>query len=130
VNWFRHDAFGSHVGERLALAMVILLSFALGIALSNLSSGSLHTNATQTKARTKARRSIGAYAEDKTGPYRMENAGVNLDEPAKLNLLDLQSGHTRLLEAEFEDGRRLLTLTRFACLRVCAGAPASFTHVT
>jgi len=36
VNWFRHGAFGSHVGEWLALAMVIFLSFALGIALSKL----------------------------------------------------------------------------------------------
>ena len=33
VNWFRHDGFGSHVGDRLGLAMVILLSFALCIAL-------------------------------------------------------------------------------------------------
>jgi hypothetical protein len=29
VNWFRQYAFGSHAGEWLALAMVILLSFAL-----------------------------------------------------------------------------------------------------
>jgi hypothetical protein len=36
VNWFRHDAFGFHMGEWLALAMVILLSFALSIALSKL----------------------------------------------------------------------------------------------
>ena len=32
VNWFRQDAFGSHMGDRLGLAMVILLSFALCIA--------------------------------------------------------------------------------------------------
>jgi len=36
VNWFRRDAFGSHAGEWLALAIVILLSFALCIALSKL----------------------------------------------------------------------------------------------
>ena len=34
VNWFRRDAFGSHAGEWLALAIVTLLSFALCIALS------------------------------------------------------------------------------------------------
>jgi hypothetical protein len=33
VNWFRHNAFGSHIGEWLALAIIILLSFALSIAL-------------------------------------------------------------------------------------------------
>jgi hypothetical protein len=32
VNWFRHNGFGSHAGEWLALATVILLSFALWIA--------------------------------------------------------------------------------------------------
>jgi hypothetical protein len=32
VNWFRHFGFGSHADERLALAMVLLLSFALCIA--------------------------------------------------------------------------------------------------
>ena len=31
VNWFRHDAFAAGVGERLALAIVILVSFALCI---------------------------------------------------------------------------------------------------
>jgi Zn-dependent protease with chaperone function len=36
VNWFRRDAFGSPAGEWLALAVVILLSFALCIALSTL----------------------------------------------------------------------------------------------
>jgi hypothetical protein len=36
VNWFRHDAFGSHVGEWLALALAILALFALRIALSRL----------------------------------------------------------------------------------------------
>ena len=36
MKWFRHDAFGSHVGERLALAVVILLSLALCIALLKL----------------------------------------------------------------------------------------------
>ena len=36
VNWFRRDAFGSHAGEGLALAIVILISFALCIALSKL----------------------------------------------------------------------------------------------
>jgi hypothetical protein len=36
VNWFRRDAFGSHADEWLALAIVILLSFALCIALSRL----------------------------------------------------------------------------------------------
>jgi hypothetical protein len=36
VNWFRHGAFGFHMGEWLALAMVILLSCALSIALSKL----------------------------------------------------------------------------------------------
>jgi len=35
VNWFKRDAFGSHVGEWLTLA-IILLSFALCIALSKL----------------------------------------------------------------------------------------------
>ncbi len=35
-NWFRRDVFGSHAGEWLALAIVILLSFALCIALSKL----------------------------------------------------------------------------------------------
>jgi hypothetical protein len=32
VNWFRNYAFGSHAGECLALAIVILVSFALCIA--------------------------------------------------------------------------------------------------
>jgi hypothetical protein len=36
VNWFRPDAFSFHMGDRLALAMVILVSFALTIALSKL----------------------------------------------------------------------------------------------
>ena len=36
VNWFRRDAFGSHAGEWLALAIGILVSFALCIALSKL----------------------------------------------------------------------------------------------
>jgi Kef-type K+ transport system membrane component KefB len=36
VNWFRHDAFGSHVGEWLALALAILVLFAVRIALSRL----------------------------------------------------------------------------------------------
>ena len=31
MNWFRNYAFGSHAGERLALAIVILVSFALCI---------------------------------------------------------------------------------------------------
>ena len=36
MNWFRHDAFGSQVSDWLALTMVVLLSFALGIALLRL----------------------------------------------------------------------------------------------
>jgi predicted branched-subunit amino acid permease len=32
VNWFRRCAFGSHLGEWLALALVILLTFALRVA--------------------------------------------------------------------------------------------------
>ena len=36
MNWFRHDAFGSHVGGWLALALAILVLFALRIALSRL----------------------------------------------------------------------------------------------
>ncbi len=36
MNWFRHDAFGSHVGEWFALALAILVLFALRIALSRL----------------------------------------------------------------------------------------------
>ena len=32
MNWFRNYAFGSHAGQWLALAMVILVSFALCIA--------------------------------------------------------------------------------------------------
>ena len=36
MNWFRDYAFGSHAGEWLALAMVILLSVALCFALSAL----------------------------------------------------------------------------------------------
>lgn len=36
MNWFRRDAFGSHAGEWLALAIVVLLLFALCIALSKL----------------------------------------------------------------------------------------------
>ena len=36
MNWFRHDAFGSHVGEWLALALGTLVLFALRIALSRL----------------------------------------------------------------------------------------------
>ena len=36
MKWFRHDAFRSHVGEWLALAIVILLSLALCIALLKL----------------------------------------------------------------------------------------------
>jgi len=63
VNWFRHYAFGSHVGEWLALALVILLTFALWLPCEDLSSGSLSgANAIQTKARA----TIGAYMEDKS----------------------------------------------------------------
>jgi len=36
LNWFRHDAFGSHAGEWLALATAVLLAFALGVALLGL----------------------------------------------------------------------------------------------
>jgi hypothetical protein len=36
VNWFRRCAFGSHVGQWLALALVILLTFALCVALLRL----------------------------------------------------------------------------------------------
>jgi len=36
VNWFRRCAFGSHVGEGLELALVILLTFALCVALLRL----------------------------------------------------------------------------------------------
>jgi hypothetical protein len=36
VNWFRHDTFGSHVGEWLALALAILGLFAVRMALSRL----------------------------------------------------------------------------------------------
>ena len=36
MNWFRRYAFGSHVGEWLALALAILVLFALRIALSRL----------------------------------------------------------------------------------------------
>jgi hypothetical protein len=36
VNWFRRDAFGSQAGVWLAIEIVILLSFALSIALSKL----------------------------------------------------------------------------------------------
>ena len=36
MNWFRHDAFGSHVGKWLASALAILVLFALRIALSRL----------------------------------------------------------------------------------------------
>ena len=36
VNWFRRCAFGSHVGEWLALALVILLTLAFCIALLRL----------------------------------------------------------------------------------------------
>jgi hypothetical protein len=34
VDWFRQYALGSHFGEWLALALVILLTFALCVALS------------------------------------------------------------------------------------------------
>jgi len=36
VNWLRGDGFDSHLGEWLALALDILILFALGIALSRL----------------------------------------------------------------------------------------------
>jgi hypothetical protein len=36
VKWFTRYVFGPHVSEWLALAMVIVLSFALGIALLKL----------------------------------------------------------------------------------------------
>jgi hypothetical protein len=36
VNWFRRDGFGVHSGEWLAFALVILLLFALCIALLRL----------------------------------------------------------------------------------------------
>lgn len=36
VNWFRHGAFSSHVGQWLGLALAILVLFALRIALSRL----------------------------------------------------------------------------------------------
>jgi hypothetical protein len=38
VNWFRRHAFGSHVGEWLALALVTLLTYALYVALLRLAS--------------------------------------------------------------------------------------------
>ncbi len=36
MNWFRRYAFGSHAGEWIALALAILVLFALPIALSRL----------------------------------------------------------------------------------------------
>ena len=36
MNWFRRSAFGSQVGEWLALALVILLTLALCVALLRL----------------------------------------------------------------------------------------------
>jgi len=36
VNWFRRDVFGSPAGEWLALAIVVLLTFALRIAVPKL----------------------------------------------------------------------------------------------
>jgi len=39
VNWFRHDGFGFHAREWLALALVILLLFALCVALLRLVCG-------------------------------------------------------------------------------------------
>jgi hypothetical protein len=36
VNWFERDAFGYHQGEWLAVALVVLLSFALCVALLRL----------------------------------------------------------------------------------------------
>jgi hypothetical protein len=36
MNWFRRDAFGCHPGEWLAFALVVLLLFALCIALLRL----------------------------------------------------------------------------------------------
>ena len=36
MNWFRRDGFGFHAGEWLAVALVILLSLALCIALLRL----------------------------------------------------------------------------------------------
>jgi hypothetical protein len=36
VNWFRHDAFDSHPGKWLALALAILVLFGLRMALSRL----------------------------------------------------------------------------------------------
>ncbi len=36
MNWFRRCAFGSHVGEWLAFALVILVTFALCVALIRL----------------------------------------------------------------------------------------------
>jgi hypothetical protein len=36
MTWFRHDGFGFHAREWLALALVVLLTFALRVALLRL----------------------------------------------------------------------------------------------
>ena len=76
MNWLRNHAFGSRAGGWFALAIVMLVSFALCIASLRLVFWFL----TRKRDTDEGRGSIGGYMEEKTQPYRMEtNAGFDLD---------------------------------------------------
>jgi hypothetical protein len=72
VNWFRHCGLGFHASGWLAFAMVILLALVPGTALLKLVIWLFKRNATQTRVRTKAKGSIGAYMEDKRAESTQE----------------------------------------------------------
>jgi hypothetical protein len=73
VNWFRRCAFGSHLGEWLALALVILLTFALCVALLRLVFWLLKRERDTDESESEYWRIPG----DKTGPYLPRVSGTS-----------------------------------------------------
>ena len=65
MNWFRHNAFGSHIGEWLALAIIILLSFALSIALLKVVFWLLAHERGADEREDESEKTIGACMENK-----------------------------------------------------------------
>jgi len=74
MHWLKNYAFGSHLVDWLALAVVVVLILALASPREDLSSGGLRTNATKAKLR----RNIGASMvgnemdANETGAYGAE----------------------------------------------------------
>jgi hypothetical protein len=67
MHWLRTYAFGSHLVDWLALAAVVVLTFALRLAARRFIVGMLHANVTKAGVRG----SIGADMEDRTDPIEL-----------------------------------------------------------